>query len=147
MGGGYFKFIKGRTYQESLIPIVSGKLLVIDCRTYLIATISVRNVGQSLVEFAPDAAALRVFGYMSSTTSEIMPVKDNELAQIAALDELSIEPSAVIEQMRLISIPVEVQLGLRLEFEIIINNRKKYSWKTSFIIEQSPSSAIIDSGK
>src|ERR1051325_8996681 len=30
----YFKFIKGRAYQESLIPIVSGKLLTIDSHTY-----------------------------------------------------------------------------------------------------------------
>ena len=143
----YFKFMKGRTYHESLIPTVSGKLLTIDSQTYLIVNISVKNVGQSVVEFAPEASALRVLGYMRSTSSEIMPVKDDELAQFAALDELSIEPNAVIEQMRLISIPIEVRLGLRLEFEIISNNRKKYSWKTSFIIEKSPSSAIIDSGK
>ena len=143
----YFKFMKARTYHESLIPTVSGKLLTIDSQTYLIVNIGVKNVGQSVVEFAPEASALRVFGYTSSTLSEIMPVKDDEFAQFAAFDELSIEPNAVIEQMRLISIPIEVRLGLRLEFEIISNNRKKYSWKTSFIIEKSPSSAIIDSGK
>lgn len=139
----YFKFIKGRTYRESLIPIVSGKLLTIDSQTYLIATISVRNVGQSLVEFAPDAGTLRVFGYTSSTSSEIMTVKDNEVAQFVALDEPSIEPNAVIEKMRLISIPVEVQLGLRLELEIISNHRKKYGWTTSFIVEKNTSSAIL----
>ncbi len=132
----YFKFIKGRTYRESLILIVSGKLLTIDSHTYLIATISVRNVGQSLVEFTPDAGALRVFGYTSSTSSEIMTVKDYKLAQFVALDELSIEPNAVIEQMRLISIPIEMRLGIRLEFEIISNHRKKYGWTTSFIVEK-----------
>ncbi|HEU4871915.1 MAG TPA: hypothetical protein VFT44_02370 [Pyrinomonadaceae bacterium] len=132
----YFKFIKGRTYRESLILIVSGKLLTIDSQTYLIATISVRNVGQSLVEFTPDAGALRVFGYTSSTSSEIMTVKDYKLAQFVALDELSIEPNAVIEQMRLISIPIEMRLGIRLEFEIISNHRKKYGWTTSFIVEK-----------
>lgn len=145
-GWGYFKFIKGRTYQESLIPTVSGKLLTIDGQTYLIATISVRNVGQSLVEFAPDASALRVFGYTSSTSSEIMAVKDNELAQFVALDQLSIEPNVTIEKMLFISIPVEVRLGLRLELKIISNHRKKYNWIASSLVEKSPSSAMIDSG-
>ena len=145
-GWGYFKFIKGRTYQESLIPTVSGKLLTIDYETYLIASVSVRNVGQSLVEFAPDASTLRVFGYTSSTSSEIMPVKDEELAQFVALDPLSIEPNVTFEKMHFISIPVEVRLGLRLELEIINKHKKKYSWTSSFIVEKSSSSAIIDSG-
>ena len=140
---GYFKFIKGRVYQESLIPTVSGKLLTIDAQTYLIANISVRNVGQSVVEFATDASALRVFGYTSSTSSEIMTVKDEELAQFVALEELSIEPNEIIENMRFMSIPIEVRLGLRLELEIISNHRKRYYWTTSFIVERSSSSARI----
>ncbi|HKP82714.1 MAG TPA: hypothetical protein VJT69_11870 [Pyrinomonadaceae bacterium] len=144
-GWGYFKFIKGRTYQESLIPTVSGKLLTIDSQTYLIATISVRNVGQSVVEFAPNASALRVFEYTSSTSAEITTVDDVKLAQFVALDALSIEPNVLIEKMRFISIPVEVRLGLRLEVKIISNHRKKYTWVASFVVEKSPSSAIIDS--
>lgn len=148
LGGwwGYFKFVKGRAYQESLIPLVSGKLLTIDSQTYLVANISVKNVGQSVVRFAPDACALRIFGYTSSISSRIVTVSDIKLAQFVALDELSIEPNEVIETMRFMSIPIEVRLGLRLELEIISNHRKKYKWTTSFIVERSPSSAIIDSG-
>lgn len=97
------------------------------------------------MEFAPDASALRVFGYASSTSSQIMPVKNDELAQFVALDKLSIEPNEVIENMRFMSIPIEVQLGLRLELEVISNHRKGYKWTTSFIVEKRPSSAIIDS--
>jgi len=146
-GWGYFKFIKGRTYQVSLIPTVSGKLLTIDSQTYLIATISVRNVGESLIEFAPDASALRIFQYTSSTSSEIMTVDDVKLAQFVVLDELSIEPNVIIEKMRFISIPVEVQLGLRLELRIISNHRKKYRWIASSLVQKSPSRSIIDSVK
>ena len=142
-GWGYFKFIKGRTYQESLKPMVSGKLLTINSQTYLIVNIGVKNLGQSVVEFSPDASTLRVFGYTSSTSSEIMTVNDNKLARFVALDERSIEPNAVIEKMHFINIPIEVRLGLRLELQIISNHRKKYSWRASFIIEKSPSSAII----
>ena len=148
LGGwwGYFKLIKGRTYQESLIPTVSGKLLTIDSQTYLVVNISVKNVGQSLVEFARDASSLTIFGYTKPPPTAIMPVKDDELAQFVALDELSIEPNEIIENMHFMSIPIEVRLGFRLELRIISNHRKKYSWKTSFIVEKSPSGAIIDSG-
>jgi hypothetical protein len=143
---GYFKFIKGRAYQESLIPSVSGRLLTIDSQTYLIADIRVENVGQSLVEFAPNASSLKVFGYRKSTLSEIMPVNNIKLAQFVALDDLSIEPKGIIARTSLMSVPIEVQVGLRLELEIISNHRKKYSWRASFIVERNPASAIIDSG-
>ena len=145
-GWGYFKFIKGRTYQESLIPTVSGKLLTIDSQTYLIVNIRVENVGQSVVELAPNASALRVFGYVSSTSSEIMTVKDNELAQFVAVNDLSLEPNEIIQKTVFMSIPIEVRLGLRLELGIISNHRKKYSWLASSLVEKSSSSAIIDSG-
>ena len=143
---GYFKFIKGRTYQESLIPTVSGKLLTIDCQTYLTVNIRVENVVQSVVELAPNASALRVFGYMSSTSSEIITVKDNQLAQIVALNDLSLEPNEIIQKTVFMSIPVEVRLGLRLELKIISNHRKKYNWAASSLVEKSPSGAMIDSG-
>jgi hypothetical protein len=142
----YFKFMKGRTYQESLIPRVSGKLLTIDSQTYLVANIRVENIGQSVIEFAPDASTLRVFEYTSSTSSEVITVKANKLAQFVALDNVSIEPNQIIEDMRFMNIPIEVRLGLRLELQIISNHRKKYSWRSTFLIEKSPANAIIDSG-
>jgi hypothetical protein len=145
-GWGYFKFIKGRTFQESLIPTVSGKLLTIDSQTYLIVNIRVENVGQSVVEFAPDASALGVFGYMSSTSSEITTVKDDELAQFVAFNDLSLEPNEIIQKTVFMSIPVEVKLGLRLELKIISNHRKKYNREVSSLVEKSPSGAMIDSG-
>lgn len=149
IGGGwwtYFKFIKGRTYQESLIPTVSGKLLTIDSQTYLIVDIRVENVGQSVVELAPNASALRIFGYMSSTSSEITTVKDDELAQFVALNDLSLEPNEIIQKTVFMNIPVEVRLCLRLELKIISNHRKKYNWAASSLVEKSPSGAMIDSG-
>lgn len=139
----YFKFMKGRAYQESLIPSVSGKLLTIDSQTYLIADIRVENVGQSVVEFAPNASSLKVFEFKKPVSLDVMPVDDAQLAQFVALNDLSIEPNGIIAKTNLMSIPIEVQVGLRLELRIISNHRKKYSWRASFIIEKSPSSAII----
>lgn len=148
LGGwwGYFKLIKGRTYQERLIPTVSGKLLTIDSQTYLIANIRVENVGHSVVEFAPDASTLRVLGYMNSTSSKVMTLEDIKLAQFVALNDISIEPNEIIQRTVLMSIPLEVRVGLRLELEIISNHRKKYGWLASFVVEKSSPSAIIDSG-
>ena len=142
----YFKFIKGRAFQESLIPKVTGKLLMIDSQTYLVVDIFVENVGQSVVEFARDASTLRVFEYVSSTGSEVMRVRDNEVAQFVALDNLSIEPNEIIAKTSFMTIPMEVRVALRLELKIISNHRKKYSWRTSVLVERSPSGAIIDSG-
>jgi len=142
----YFKFIKGRAYQESLIPMVSGKLLTIDSQTYLVANIRLENVGQSLIEFAPDASTLRIFDYTSSPSSEIIAVKDNQLGQFVAVDKLSIEPNEIIQRTVFMSVPVDVRLGLRLELLIMSNHKKKFIWRTSFLIEKNPSNAIIDSG-
>jgi len=149
IGGGwwtYFKFMKGRTYQESLIPMVSGKLLTIDSQNYLVANIRLENVGQSLIELAPDASTLRIFDYTSSPSSEIIAVKDNQLGQFVAVDKLSIEPNEIIQRTVFMSVPVDVRLGLRLELLIMSNHKKKFIWRTSFLIEKNPSNAIIDSG-
>ena len=141
----YFKFIKGRAYQESLIPAVAGKLISIESKTYLVANIRVKNVGQSVINFAPDASSLRVFGYTESMSKEIVSVDDTKLAQFVALDDLYIEPNEAIEKTRFISIPTEVKLGLRLELEII-SSHKNYTWGTSFLVEKTLSNAIINSG-
>ncbi len=141
----YFKFMKGRAYRESLIPLVAGKLLTTDSQTYLIANIRVENVGQSVVEFAPNASSLKVFGYRKPASSEIMPVNDTKLAQFVAFDDLSIEPNGVITRMMFVSIPIEVRVGLQLELQIISNHRKRYIWRASFIVEKSRSDAIIES--
>lgn len=140
----YFKFIKGRAYQESLIPAVAGKLITIDSKTYLVANTRVKNVGQSVINFAPDASSLKVFGYTESTSTEIVSVDDTKLAQFVALDDLYIEPNEVIEKTGFISIPAQVKLGLRLELEII-SSYKNYTWGTSFLVEKTASNAIIDS--
>jgi len=74
-----------------------------------------------------------------------MPVNDTKLAQFVAVDDLSIEPNGVITKTMFVSIPMEVRVGLRLELEIMSNHRKRYIWTTSFIVEKSPSGAIIES--
>lgn len=48
----YFKFRKGRTFQESLVPDVAGRFVFIDGTAYLAATTEVKNVGLSKIELS-----------------------------------------------------------------------------------------------
>ena len=139
-----FKYIRGRTYQESLIPGVSGRLINIGEKIYLVANIRVKNVGQSVVQFRPDASSLKVFEYIGSTSTEIIVVDDLKLAQFDPFEDLYIEPNEIIDTTQFIFIPTEVLLGLRLELEIISNHEKKYTWATSSVVLKSASNAIIE---
>ena len=61
IGGGvwaYFKFAKGRTFQDRLIPNVSGKFVAIDGSVFLIVTAQLKNVGLSGIAFNPKASTL-----------------------------------------------------------------------------------------
>lgn len=136
VGGGWalFRYSKGRTFQESLIAAVSGKLRTINDRSYLIVDIQIKNVGQSLIEFAPAASSLKLFEYSGSPPKEIITVADNKLTQFDALDENDryIEPNEIIDGTRFIAIPGVVELGFRLELEII--SARKFTWRASSIV-------------
>jgi len=105
--------------------VVSGKLIVVNSKTFLVANVRVENVGQSEVQFAPYASSLKLFEYPdSSSTTELVSVKDKQLTQFVALDDKSIEPNEIIHKTRFISIPAKTVLGFRLELVIISNHRK-----------------------
>lgn len=79
----YFKFVKARTFQESLIPVVSGKFVAIEDRVYLVATIQVKNVGLSKIEFSQKGSALMVFEYAPTSLEKIQTVEGK---QVTAFD-------------------------------------------------------------
>jgi flagellar biogenesis protein FliO len=139
VGGGWalFRFSKGRTFKESLIPVVSGKLIVIDKKAYLIVNTQVKNVGQSRIDFAPKASSLKLFEYSSSPSTEIITVTDKKLTQFDALHENDryIEPNEIIDGTRFIVIPGPLDLGFRLELEII--SSLGFTWRASSIVEKS----------
>lgn len=136
-----FKFKKGRKFQESLVPVVSGKLMIIDTKTFLVANVRVENIGESVVEFAPGASSLKLFEYVDSDATEVVAVADNKVTQFDAFDDSSLEPNEVIYKTRFISIPPKTALGYRLELEVFSNHRKKYAWGTSAIVEKPASNA------
>lgn len=56
----YFKFVKGRTFQESLSPVVIGRFASIDGGVFLVVTTQIKNVGLSQITFNEKGSVLIV---------------------------------------------------------------------------------------
>lgn len=148
VGGGWaiFRFRVGREFKESLIPVVSGKLVVIDNQSYLLINTQIKNVGQSKIEFLPNASTLKLWEYKKIPTANVITVPDQKIAQFDPLEEGDryIEPNEIIEGTKLISFPNIPDVGLRLELQIISANNN-YTWRTACVIEKSSISDSITS--
>jgi hypothetical protein len=133
----YFKFIKGRTFQESLIPIVSGCFIAVDSAVRLVVTIQVRNIGSSKIDLNHTGSALFLFEYISTDQLEIHTVAANELASfdVLSLKNRCIEPNGIIEVHRFIAVPRPSKSAYRLEVEILSESGS--IWTASTIVESS----------
>lgn len=140
----YFKLKKGRGYKESLIPAISGKLTTINDATHLIINTQVKNVGQSIIKFAPAASSVKIFEYIGAPPDKIVTVTDAKLTQFDALHESDryIEPNEIIEGTRLIVIPNPNNLGFRLELEVI--SSLGFTWRASSIVQKATPSDNIN---
>ena len=133
----YFKFRKARTFQESLIPVVSAKFVFIDGTAYLVATTEVKNVGLSKIEFDQAGCGLVVFEYTSETASEIHNVINKRLTSFDVLEGKvrPMEPNEVMLQQTLIAIPGSVHLAYRLKLEI--RSLSGYTWVATTVVHKS----------
>lgn len=133
----YFKFIKGRTFQEILTPAIAGHFVLLDGVIYLIATIKIKNVGSSKVAFDRDATALILYEYTVGSDADIHAVGDRRLTLFAVFKEKGryIEPNQDIEIQRLISVPGQLKLAYRLEVEIFSNSG--IIWTAATIVDKS----------
>jgi hypothetical protein len=133
----YFKFIKGRTFQESLTPAVTGRFVLLDGAVYLIATIQIKNVGTSKIDFNRKATALILYEYFAGANPDIHAVADRRLTSFAVFKEKdrSIEPSESIEVQQLISVHGSLKFAYRLEVEIFSN--AGFSWTAAAIVDES----------
>jgi hypothetical protein len=131
----YFKFVKGRTFKESLVPLISGKLTSIDGFAYLIVTTQVKNVGLSKIEFDGEGSAVILFGYESSSEPEIHTVSDKRLTafEVFTKNDRYIEPNEIIEGQRLVAMPTALKLAYRLEIEIA--STAGYTWRANNIVD------------
>ena len=140
IGGGvwaYFKFAKGRTFEDRLIPNVSGKFVSIDEFVFLIVTTEMKNVGLSKIGFNPKATILIVFEYIPSTTNEIGIVQNDRLSSFKVFGDQDryIEPNEVVERQCLIALPRVSNVGYQLEFEVVSDSG--YTWRATTIVDRS----------
>jgi hypothetical protein len=139
----YFKFVKGRTFQESLTPVVAGKFVSIDGEVFLVVTTQIKNVGLSKITFNQTGSALIIFEYTPTPSPEIHTVADSRLTSfdVFAQKDRYIEPNEIIEGQRLIAIPKSVSLAYRLELEIV--SASGYTWQATTIVDKS---TLTDNG-
>jgi hypothetical protein len=133
----YFKFAKGRTFQDRLIPTVTGKFLLIDGVVFLIATIQLQNVGLSRIAFDQKGSSVVVFEYVPSQIEEIPSVKSNLLTSFRVFGDKDgyIEPNEIVERQRLIALPRVSRIGYRLEIEVLTDSG--YAWRATTIVDRT----------
>jgi len=132
----YFKFIKGRTFQETLIPIVSARLVLIDEYALLIVTTQINNVGSSKVTFDEKASTLTIFEYIPPKPEEIVNVIDDRLTSFPVFEDEKrhLEPNETIKHQRLLALADLSKIAYRLELEI--SSDSGYKWRTMTIVDK-----------
>jgi len=133
----YFKFIKGRTFQESLTPAVSGRFVPLDGVIYLVVSVQIKNVGSSKIDFNRDASALILFEYIPTSGQEIHTVADKRLTSFDVFkpNDRYIEPNEIVEIQRFIAIPGQLKAAYRLEVEIL--SKSGFTWSATTIVDKA----------
>ena len=135
----YFKFVKARTFQQSLTPGVVGRFVKLDGMVYLIATVQMKNVGSSRIDFDRDASALILYEYIASSASAVHAVIDKRLTSFAMFEaqkERYVEPNEAIEIQQFILVPGQPRLAYRLEVDIF--STSGFIWRAMSIVPKTP---------
>jgi len=133
----YFKFSKGRTFQQSLTPAIIGRFVSFDDAVYLIAMIQIKNVGSSRVDFDRQTSALILYDYAPSPNADVHVVENVRLTSFAIFDEENercVEPKEDIEVQHFIWIPAPPKLAYRLEAEILSTTGS--IWRATAIVNE-----------
>jgi len=133
----YFKFAKGRTFRDRLIPTVNAKIVMIDGTVFLNVTTQIKNVGLAQISFNSKASTVNVFEYILSETGEITSVVTNRLTSLRVFgdEDKYIEPNELVERQDLIALPRVSTVGYQLEFEVF--SESGCSWRTTTIARKS----------
>jgi len=133
----YFKFAKGRTFQERLTPTLTGRLVSIDECVFLVITMQFKNVGLSRIAFDQETSLLAVFEFVPSKTEEILRVNDSLLASFRVFRDKDryIEPNEVVERQRLFVLPEGPSIGYQLEIEVVTDSG--YAWRATTVVDKS----------
>jgi len=98
----YFKFVKGRTFQDRLTPTVSGKFVSINGSVFLIVRTLLENVGLSRIVLDHQLSSLVVFEYVPSEAEEILSVQNKWLTVLEVFGDKDkyIEPNEIVNVKR-----------------------------------------------
>ena len=127
----YFKFAKGRTFRDRLIPTVNAKIVMIDGTVFLDVTTQIKNVGLAQITFNSKASTVNVFEYILSETGEITSVVTNRLTSFRVFgdEDKYIEPNELVERQSLMVLPRVPTVGYQLEFKVF--SESGYLWRTT----------------
>jgi hypothetical protein len=133
----YYKFVKGRSFQDSLSPIISGRFVSIDASVYLVISVQIKNPGSTKVDFNREGSAIIVYEYAVTSEPEIHTVADKRLTAFDVFkpNERYIEPNEIIELKRFVAIPGPIKLGYRLEVEIL--SKSGFTWTATTIVDKA----------
>ena len=133
----YFKFVKGRTFEDRLNTTVSGKLISIYGSVFLIVTIRLQNVGLSRIAFDQDVSSLEIFEYVPSQGEDILRVKNDLLTSFRVFGDKDryIEPNEIVERETLIALQALSKIGYQLELEV--SSYSGYAWRTTTVVGKS----------
>lgn len=131
----YYKFVKGRNFQDSLSPAITGRFVSIDGATYLVIAIQLKNAGSTSVEFDCEGSAIIIYEYKATSSADVHSVAAKHLTTFQLFDskERSMEPNEILELKRFIGIPEAVKLGYRLEVEIL--SKSGLMWFATAIVD------------
>jgi hypothetical protein len=140
IGGGvwaYFKFVKGRTFQDRLTPTVSGKIVLIDGAVFLIVRTHLHNVGLSRIALDQEVSSLVVFEYVPSKTEEILSVENSRLTmfQVFGSQDRYIESNEIVERQTLVALPRVSRVGYQLELKVL--SESGYIWRATCNVGKS----------
>ena len=117
----YYKFVKGRVFGTRLEPALSGKALLAEKVTYLVVTITLKNVGLSKVDVEPKGTALRVSTHKAlSGLNESLEAEWRHVATFSIFaNHRWIEPGETITEDRVIAVPGDNHFAFLLEMRVV----------------------------
>jgi len=132
----FFKFRKGRTFQESIEQKITGELIPIKGQTYLVVTTQAKNVGQSNVTVEQVGSCICISYYKA----DLKPLKAQNvpkeiLARFPVFEQhVLVEPNETIEDQRMVAIATDLDY-IALHVECTLNSGT-YEWNASAVIRK-----------
>lgn len=133
----YFKFAKGRTFEDRMTATVNGRFVSIDAAVFLIVAIRLKNVGLSRIAFDQEVSSLEISEFVPLETEELLSVQYNLLASFTVFgeDEKYIEPNEIVERQTLIMLPHVSNIGYQLELQVSSNSG--CLWRATTVVGES----------